>query len=153
LIFKNSYKKIEKIIIGFVSLIGISLLFKICIVHVDWAAAATGWVTPSFPKGTMPVIMSVLCAMLRPLLGNTAEIVFAIALLFSGLASCITAGMAGGTIFAGIYAEPYNISDIHTKLGVLITMIPVALLSNKIMLWIIGLIGTFLNIVLLVNYL
>jgi manganese transport protein len=36
--------------------------------------------------------------------------------------------MAGGTIFAGIYAEPYDISDVHTKTGILITMIPAALL-------------------------
>jgi manganese transport protein len=65
-------------------------------------------------------------SMLSPLLGSTAEIVFAFALLFSGLSSCITAGMAGGSIFAGMYSEPYNISDIHTKVGILITMIPAA---------------------------
>ena len=34
--------------------------------------------------------------------------------------------MAGGSIFAGIYAEPYDISDSHTKTGVLITMISAA---------------------------
>ncbi len=33
----NSYKKIEKIIIGFVSLIGLSFIFEIAIVHIDWA--------------------------------------------------------------------------------------------------------------------
>ena len=37
--FTNSYKKIEKIIIGFVSLIGLSFLFEICIVHNYWSAA------------------------------------------------------------------------------------------------------------------
>lgn len=201
--FTNSYRRIEKIIIGFVSLIGLSFLFEIFMVHNDWGAAAVGWVTPSFPKGSMAVIMSVLGAvvmphnlflhseiiqsrqwnlqdettiqkqlkyefydtlfsmiigwainsamillaaatffeqrtvvtdlsqaqaMLRPLLGNTAGIVFAIALLFAGLSSSITAGMAGGSIFAGIYAEPYDIKDIHTKLGILITMIPATLI-------------------------
>jgi manganese transport protein len=60
---------------------------------------------------------------LEPLLGGTAAGIFAVALLFSGLSSSVTAGMAGGTIFAGIYAEPYDIADSHTKLGVLITMI------------------------------
>ncbi len=200
--FTNSYKKIEKIIIGFVSLIGLSFLFEICIVNTDWAAAAVGWVTPSFPKGAMLVIMSVLGAvvmphnlflhseviqsrqwnlqddtvikkqlkyefgdtlvsmligwainsamilmaaatffttntvvtdlaqaneMLKPLLGNAASIVFAIALLFAGLSSSITAGMAGGSIFAGIFAEPYDIKDKHTKVGVLLTMIPATL--------------------------
>ena len=200
--FTNSYKKIEKIIIGFVSLIGLSFLFEICIINNDWGAAATGWVTPSFPNGAMLVIMSVLGAvvmphnlflhseiiqsrqwnlqddkvihqqlkyefadtlfsmiigwainsamilmaaatffanntvvsdlaqaeaMLKPLLGNAASIVFAVALLFAGLSSSITAGMAGGSIFAGIFGEPYDIADIHTKVGVLVTTVPATL--------------------------
>jgi manganese transport protein len=29
--------------------------------------------------------------------------------------------MAGGSIFAGLYGEPYNIKDNHTKLGIGIT--------------------------------
>jgi manganese transport protein len=170
-------------------------------VHVDWGAAAAGWVIPAFPEGSMPVIMSVLGAvvmphnlflhseviqsrqwnlqdetvirrqlkyefgdtlfsmligwainsamiltaaatffqhseqvdelgqaqeMLRPLLGNSASIVFALALLFAGISSSITAGMAGGSIFAGIFAEPYDISDSHSKTGVLLTMVPAA---------------------------
>lgn len=201
--FTNSYKKIEKIIIGFVSLIGLSFLFEISIIHTNWAAAAVGWVTPSFPNGGMLVIMSVLGAvvmphnlflhseiiqsrqwnlqdesvikkqlkyefsdtlvsmmigwainsamilmaaatffttkaqvtdltqaeqMLKPLLGNAASIVFAIALLFAGLSSSITAGMAGGSIFAGVFSEPYDIKDKHTKVGVLLTMIPATLI-------------------------
>jgi manganese transport protein len=65
--------------------------------------------------------------LLRPLLGNAASVLFAIALLFSGLSSSITAGMAGGSIFAGIFAEPYDIQDSHTKVGVLVTMIPALL--------------------------
>jgi len=199
--FTNSYKRIEKIIIGFVSLIGLSFLFEICVVHIQWGAALTGWVTPSFPLGSMPVIMSVLGAvvmphnlflhseiiqshqfnlqddtiiqkqlkhefadtlfsmiigwainsamillaaatffehgtvitdlaqaqgMLRPLLGNAASVIFAIALLFAGLSSSITAGMAGGSIFAGIFAKPYDITERHTKAGILITMVPAA---------------------------
>lgn len=201
--FTNSYKKIEKIIIGFVSLIGISFLIEICLVHIRWNEAAAGWVAPVIPKGSMPVIMSVLGAvvmphnlflhseviqsrqwnlrdetvirrqlkyefgdtlfsmvigwainsamilmaaatffarktvvtdlsqaetMLRPLLGNAAGILFAVALLFAGLSSSITAGMAGGSIFAGIFGEPYDISDIHTKAGVLVTLVPATLL-------------------------
>jgi len=197
--FTNSYKKIEKIIIGFVSLIGLSFLFEIFLVHENWSSAAIGWIKPSFPTGSMPVIMSVLGAvvmphnlflhseiiqsrqwnlqndkviqkqlkyefadtlfsmcigwainsamillaaatfftqkitvtdlsqaesMLRPLLGNFAGIIFALALLFSGLASSLTAGMAGGSIFAGIFSEPYDIEDKHTKAGVLLTMLP-----------------------------
>lgn len=201
--FTNSYKKIEKIIIGFVSLIGISFLFEIFMVHNDWNAAVKGWIVPSFPTGSMLIIMSVLGAvvmphnlflhseiiqsrqwnlkeekiiqeqlkyefydtlfsmiigwainsamillaaatfftrkivvtdlsqaeaMLSPLLGNMAGIIFAVALLFAGLSSSITAGMAGGSIFAGIFAEPYDIKDSHTKSGVLLTMIPATLI-------------------------
>lgn len=197
--FTNSYKKIEKIIIGFVSLIGLSFLFEIAIVQNNWPAAAAGWVTPSFPAGSMPVIMSVLGAvvmphnlflhseiiqsrqwnleneqvikqqlkfefadtlfsmiigwainsamilmaaatffahdtvvtdlsqaqsMLKPLLGDAAGVIFALALLLAGLSSSITAGMAGGSIFAGIFGEPYDIKDSHTKWGVLLTMLP-----------------------------
>jgi manganese transport protein len=196
--FTNSYKKIEKIIIGFVSIIGLSFIFEICMIHINWGAAVSGWVTPTFPKGSMPIIMSVLGAvvmphnlflhseiiqsrqwnlqdetiikkqlkyefgdtlfsmiigwainsamilmaaaaffqkgivvsdlnqaqvMLVPLLGNGASIVFAVALLFAGISSSMTAGMAGGSIFAGIFSKPYDITDNHTKAGILITMV------------------------------
>jgi len=67
-------------------------------------------------------------AMLKPLLGDAAGLVFAIALLLAGLSSSITAGMAGGSIFAGMFAEPYDIADSHSKTGVLITMVPAALI-------------------------
>ena len=66
--------------------------------------------------------------MLHPILGNSAAIIFAIALLFAGVASCITAGIAGGSIFAGFYGEPYNIKDNHTRLGVWITFVMALLL-------------------------
>ena len=55
----------------------------------------------------------------RPLLGSNASVVFAIALLFAGVASSITSGMAGGSIFAGFFGEPYDIRDNHSRLGVL----------------------------------
>ena len=60
---------------------------------------------------------------LSPLLGSHAGMVFAVALLFSGLASTITSGMAGGSILAGIYREPYDIKDSHSRLGVGISLI------------------------------
>ncbi|WOC31804.1 MULTISPECIES: Nramp family divalent metal transporter [Caproicibacterium] len=201
--FTNAYSKIEKIIIGFVSVIGLSFLVEICMVKIDWGAAAVGWVKPSFPAGSLPVIMSVLGAvvmphnlflhseviqsrqwnleddavisrqlryefgdtllsmligwainsamilvsaavffkqgtqvsdlsqagsMLTPLLGGAASVLFAAALLFAGLSSSITAGMAGGSIFAGIFSEPYDIADSHTKAGVLLTMLPAAVI-------------------------
>lgn len=36
--------------------------------------------------------------------------------------------MAGGTIFSGIFNKPYDISTKETRQGVLITMVPAALL-------------------------
>jgi len=61
--------------------------------------------------------------LLSPLLGKHASIIFAVALLFSGIASSITSGMAGGIIFAGMHKEPYDIKDNHSKVGVAISYI------------------------------
>lgn len=198
LLWSNSYPKLEKLIIGFVSLIGLSFLLEISFVNIDWQAAGIGWVVPSIPAGSLPVVMSVLGAvvmphnlflhseiiqsrqwnlkdetvikkqlnyefldtllsmglgwainsamilvaaavfftnnisvdeiqqaqsMLEPLLGKSAAFIFAIGLLFAGIASTTTAGMAGGSIYAGIFNEPYNIKDAHSWHGVLITYI------------------------------
>lgn len=198
LLFGTAYRRLERFIIGFVSLIGLSFVFELWLVPTDWRAAAAGWVLPAFPHGSLPIIMSVLGAvvmphnlflhseiiqsrkwnledeavihyqlkfefldtlismgvgwainsamilmaaatfylqriqvtdlaqaeqMLRPLLGTSAAIVFALALLLAGLASSITAGMAGGSIFAGIYSEPFNSSDQHTRVGIALTLI------------------------------
>jgi len=56
--------------------------------------------------------------LLVPMLGTKAAIIFGIALLFSGISSTLTAGMAGGSIYAGLFKEPYDIKDNHTKVGV-----------------------------------
>jgi len=198
MLMTNSYQKIEKFIIAFVSIIGLSFLYELTLVHIDWAQAGVGWVKPTIPEGSIIVVMSVLGAVvmphnlflhseviqsrqwnledepvikrqlkfefvdtflamvigwainsaiillaaasffsnrfhvselqqaesiLKPLLGNHASIVFAIALLFAGVASTITSGMAGGSIFAGLYGEPYDLKDNHSRLGVLISLI------------------------------
>ena len=198
MILTHSYQKIEKWIIGFVSLIGLSFLYEIFLVDVDWVAAGLAWVKPSIPHGSMLLLMSVLGAvvmphnlflhseiiqsrqwnlqdekiikkqlkyefadtllsmivgwainsamiilaattffsnnikvdklqqaesLLTPLLGNNASVVFAIALLFSGVASSITSAMAGGSIVSGISGEPYDIKDNHTRWGVLISLV------------------------------
>ena len=62
LLWSNSYRKLEKIIIAFVSLIGLSFLAEICFVSTDWPLAAAGWVTPSLPAGALVVVTSVLGA-------------------------------------------------------------------------------------------
>lgn len=203
MLYSNSYRRLEKWIIGFVSLIGLSFLFELSLVEIAWPTAVRGWVFPSMPTGSLPIIMSVLGAvvmphnlflhseviqsrhwnladeavirrqlrfefldtlfsmligwainsamiliaaatffkaglevaeleqaaqMLEPLLGKAAVIVFAIALLFSGLSSSVTAGMAGGSIFAGGFGEAYDITRGNTKRGVLITLCVAALL-------------------------
>jgi manganese transport protein len=43
-------------------------------------------------------------------------------LLFSGLASTLTAAMAGGSIFAGIFGEPYHCEDRHSRVGIVLTL-------------------------------
>jgi manganese transport protein len=197
LLFSNNYRRIEKYIIGLVSLIGVSFIFELTLIHVHWGEAARGWFVPSFPAGSLPIIMSVLGAVvmphnlylhseiiqsrqwnkendtiiarqlryemadtifamlvgwainsamilvaaslfqqggvtitdlpqaqrtLAPLLGSAASSVFAVALVFAGLSSSITAGMSGGSIFAGIFGEPFNVSDKHTRTGMIITL-------------------------------
>ncbi len=198
MLFSNSYKRIEKIIIGFVSIIGLSFLYELTMVKINWGAAATGWVTPAFPDHSAFIILSVLGAvvmphnlflhseviqsrqfnledravlekqlkyeftdtllsmiigwainsamillaaatffqqhipvdelsqahtLLTPLIGGASAVIFAVALLFAGFSSSITAGMTGGSILAGMFGEPYSITDRHTRIGVLATLI------------------------------
>lgn len=197
-LFGSSYRRLEKVIIGFVSLIGLSFLYELTLVDISWKDAAFGWVVPAIPPGSLPIIMSVLGAvvmphnlflhseiiqsrqwnveseevirhqlkfefldtlfsmivgwginsamilvaaatffknqipvddlakaevMLRPLLGGGADTVFALALLFAGISSSVTAGMAGGTIVAGVVGEPYQRRDPHTRLGISLTLL------------------------------
>ena len=212
MLFTNSYRVIERWIIAFVSIIGLSFIYELSLVHIDWGEAVLAWVTPSFPKGSMVVIMSVLgavvmphnlflhseviqsrqwnleddkvirrqlryefwdtflsmmigwainsamillaaatffksgstvnelqdaSALLQPLLGNNAAVIFAVALLFAGIASTITSGVAAGSIFAGIYREPYDIKDSHSRWGVLLSLVMaliiIMLVSNPFM--------------------
>lgn len=271
MLFSNSYRKIEKVIIGFVSIIGISFIFETALVNINWGETVKNLVIPNIPSGSLPIIMSVLGAvvmphnlflhseviqsrkwnlqdksiiekqlkyefmdtmvsmiigfvinsamilvavtffengvnvteleqaqvMLKPFVGSSSALIFAIALLFAGIASCITAGMAGGSIFAGLFAEEYDINNKHSKAGVLITILfalliiffvdnpfnglvysqmllsvqlPITIfsqlyltsskkvmgeykntLTENIILWIIGGIVTFLNIMLLIS--
>lgn len=66
MLLTNSYRLIEKWIIAFVSLIGLSFIYELSLVTVDWESAAWAWVTPSFPEGSMVIIMSVLGAVVMP---------------------------------------------------------------------------------------
>ena len=66
MLFSNSYRRLEKGIIGFVSLIGFSFLFELSLVDIPWGEAVRGWVVPQLPAGSIPVVMSVLGAVVMP---------------------------------------------------------------------------------------
>ena len=199
MLWTNSYSRLETWIAGFVSVIAMSYLFEISMVHVDWPQAVVSWTVPNIPAGSMLVVMSILGAvimphnlflhseiiqsrhwnledkalmekqlrfefvdtlfsmsigwainsamillaaatffvhgvsvselqqaqeLLVPLLGENAAHIFAIALLFAGIASTTTAGMACVTIFSGMFGESYDMKDIHSRVGLLLTFVP-----------------------------
>lgn len=66
MLLSNTYSKIERWIILFVSIIGLSFLYELVLVDVHWSEALSGWVKPSFPEGSMLIIMSVLGAVVMP---------------------------------------------------------------------------------------
>ena len=66
MLFTNTYRVIEKWIIAFVSIIGLSFIYELSLVEIDWNTALPAWVTPAFPEGSMVVIMSVLGAVVMP---------------------------------------------------------------------------------------
>lgn len=66
MLFSNSYKKIERAIIAFVSVIGLSFLYELFLVDIDWPVAVRSWVVPEIPQGSMLIIMSVLGAVVMP---------------------------------------------------------------------------------------
>ena len=66
LLWTNSYKKLEHVIIAFVSLIGLSFPIELFLVPLSWSDAVKGSLAPTFPSGSVPVIMSVLGAVVMP---------------------------------------------------------------------------------------
>ena len=56
----------ETWIAGFVSVIAMSYLFEISMVHVDWPQAVVSWTVPNIPAGSMLVVMSILGAVIMP---------------------------------------------------------------------------------------
>lgn len=216
MLFSKNYQRLEKWIMGFVSLIGLAFIFEIWLADVSWLEAAAGWVAPTIPLGALTVVMGVLGAVvmphniflhseviqsrqwnvqgddvikkqlkyefmdtlsgmgagwainsamiimaaavfykngivvtelpqvtltLEPIFGRASAAVFALGLLFAGLSSSVTAAMAGGSIFAGIFVEPFDISDPHSRIGLSITLfgalVAIMLLSDpfKGILW------------------
>ena len=198
MLLSKNYQRLEKWIMGFVSMIGLAFVIELAIADVSWSASLHGWVVPHVPLGAMPVIMGVLGAVvmphniflhseviqsrqlneqgdsnirkqlkyefmdtlagmgvgwainsamlimaaavfysrgiqvtelpqvtetLRPIFGGFSASVFALGLVFAGLSSSVTAAMAGGSIYAGIYREPFDMADIHSRIGVFVTII------------------------------
>ena len=68
--------------------------------------------TTFFAHGIVVDDLAVAAATLSPILGPASSTIFAVALLFAGLSSSVTAGMAAGTITAGMFDEEY---DIHNR--------------------------------------
>ncbi len=66
MLFTNSYKKMERAIIGFVSVIGLSFIYELFLVHIDWPSALQGAFVPTVPQGSLLIIMSVLGAVVMP---------------------------------------------------------------------------------------
>ena len=50
MLFTNTYRVIEKWIIAFVSIIGLSFIYELSLVEIDWNIALPAWVTPCFPR-------------------------------------------------------------------------------------------------------
>jgi len=209
MLFSKNYQRLEKWIMGFVSLIGMAFLFELYLADVAWISAVGGSVVPTVPHGALPVIVGVLGAVvmphniflhseviqsrqwnqkgdeairkqlkyeffdtltgmcagwainsamiimaaavffsngimvtelpqvtetLKPIFGNLSAFVFAIGLVFAGFSSSVTAAMAGGSVFAGIYKEPFDIADNHSRTGVALTLaggtVAILLLKN-----------------------
>ena len=76
-----------------------------------------------FAHGTLVEELPEAGALLTPMLGGGAAVVFAVALLLAGISSTVTSGMAAGSIFAGIYNEPYDVKDVHSRAGILISFV------------------------------
>jgi len=77
LILTNSYSRLEKYIIGFVSLIGLAFIFELVLVQTAWPRAAIGWVMPRIPQGSIPIVMSVL--------GAVVAVVVAVVVALNGM--------------------------------------------------------------------
>jgi manganese transport protein len=76
-----------------------------------------------FSKGSKVEELQQANRLLEPLLGSNASVVFAFALLMAGIASSITSGMAGGSIVSGMYKEPYNVNDNHSRIGIIVSLV------------------------------
>ena len=66
MLFTNSYRKMERAIIGFVSMIGLSFIYELFLVDNHWPQAKQGAFHPTVPQGSLLIIKSVLGAVVMP---------------------------------------------------------------------------------------
>ncbi|MCX8053801.1 MAG: Nramp family divalent metal transporter [Armatimonadetes bacterium] len=198
-IWLQQYRALERLIVGFVSAIGLCYLIELYLVKPDWARAAYHMFVPQLNSSSIVVAMGVLGAVvmphnlylhseviqnrdwkgrseeetrrllrfefvdtlfamlvgmainsamvivaasvfyrhgvhvselaqaaetLKPLVGNLASVVFGVALLFSGLSSSITSGIAGGTTFSGYLGRRTELESPWFRAGLILTIIP-----------------------------
>ncbi|MCL5105475.1 MAG: Nramp family divalent metal transporter [Armatimonadetes bacterium] len=203
MILSQRYGSLEKLIVGFVSAIGLCYLIELYLVKPDWSAAAVHTVVPKLNSQSIIIAMGVLGAVvmphnmylhseviqnrqwtgkseqetrrllrfefvdtlvamlvgfainaamvivaasvfykhhvhvtdlaqasatLEPLAGKLASVVFGIALLFAGVSSSITAGVAGATTFSGYCGKETSMDSKWFRAGLVITLIPACLL-------------------------
>ena len=62
----NAYSKLEKIIIAFVSGIGLSFLYEVFLVDINWKAATKAWFVPQVTPEAMPLVIAILGAVVMP---------------------------------------------------------------------------------------
>lgn len=199
IIWLQRYMALEKVIVGFVSLVGLCYLVELVLVKPDWAAAAYYSVVPNLDSRSVLIAIGVLGAVvmphnmylhseviqnrhwkgksdaetrrllrfefvdtfvammvglainaamiivaaavfypkgkhvtdlvqasetLRPLAGRLAEFLFGIGLLFAGIASSITAALAGGTTFSGYLGKETRVESNWFRIGLILTIVP-----------------------------
>ena len=62
----NSYGKLEKIIMAFVSAIGLSFLYEVFLIDVNWGQASYQAFVPTFDNASMPLVIAILGAVVMP---------------------------------------------------------------------------------------
>lgn len=80
-----------------------------------------------FKAGVQVTELPQVAQTLVPLAGPIAGLLFAIALLCSGVSSSITAGLAGGTVFSGFLGKHATFGDKWFRRGVALTLVPAIL--------------------------
>jgi manganese transport protein len=193
------YRSVEKLVLGFVTAIGLCYLVELVLVKPDWGQTALHLVTPRLHPHSIYLAMAVLGAVvmphnlylhsevirsrqhaveseeetrrrlryefvdtllamlaglainaamiivaaavfhrhhvpvhtlpeasatLRPLIGPLAGLAFGLGLLFAGVASSVTAAIAGGTTFSGYLGRDTSLQSPWFRGGLLLTLLP-----------------------------